>query len=592
MGQTIKHFMWGYQIHFRAGINHDVDNIFSSLDKRFQPEIFLVGILVDEHNERRFPACVEPENDFWALSEDFNNVLQDAQNSLKNDPEKNLFHTHPLAQKYHDTRIFKRAVKNNIYKCINENKSRPEGMSYFTSIPQEQNGYLVSIVIGLQTDVLSNYKCLQKTQLVFDEYHKSNVQTSFVESVIQNYLNEASKKLLLPDPGCDVDPFDTDDILLRSAKDFAVQLSIRTNPQKYEAWYGVFKNCNAISSSYYEKATGKGTIVLARKEHHCLVSEVKFLNPINLSNTKGARKLLQLASNDLSLHCDGQMIYGLVKIQDYHCDNEDVFVIKFVEHYHWEISHAEQTLMRVKYGRVHIPKAKFDEYKLRSDLFRIFDDIKKESIDQIVDLVNTAVTEQHGTMLLISSNAENEAKRLKTQSILIEPQILTPEILKTLTPIDGAVILAPNGTCYAIGAILDGIATEKGNSSRGARFNSAIRYIEASHLPAIAIIVSEDGDVDFVPDLKSAIDRKEIDQRIKRLQVINKNEKISRESYYRLRNWLDNHRFYLLPEDCEIINILIKKLDEKLQTQDNGAINIILQPFEPNDEFNKKLYYQ
>jgi DNA integrity scanning protein DisA with diadenylate cyclase activity len=64
------------------------------------------------------------------------------------------------------------------------------------------------------------------------------------------------------------------------------------------------------------------------------------------------------------------------------------------------------------------------------------------------------------------------------------------------------VLIDPHGTCYAIGAILDGLATEKGDSSRGSRYNSALRYVESSDYPCLAVVVSEDGLVDVITSVQ------------------------------------------------------------------------------------------
>jgi hypothetical protein len=50
----------------------------------------------------------------------------------------------------------------------------------------------------------------------------------------------------------------------------------------------------------------------------------------------------------------------------------------------------------------------------------------------------------------------------------------------------------------AIGAILDGLATDAGYPSRGARYNSAIRYVASSSHACLAIVVSEDGMINVV----------------------------------------------------------------------------------------------
>ena len=67
-----------------------------------------------------------------------------------------------------------------------------------------------------------------------------------------------------------------------------------------------------------------------------------------------------------------------------------------------------------------------------------------------------------------------------------------------LTAIDGALLVDPDGTCTAIGVILDGRATRGGDPARGARFNSAVRYVEGADHPCLAMVVSEEGTVDVI----------------------------------------------------------------------------------------------
>jgi DNA integrity scanning protein DisA with diadenylate cyclase activity len=113
-------------------------------------------------------------------------------------------------------------------------------------------------------------------------------------------------------------------------------------------------------------------------------------------------------------------------------------------------------------------------------------------------VVLEASRQPKGTLLVVSTEALAEADRLKLQCTLIEPVVLTPIITQLVTAIDGAVMLDPQGYCYSIGVILDGKASGRGNSTRGARYNSAIRYVESSPYPALVVVVSEDGMVDVM----------------------------------------------------------------------------------------------
>ena len=50
-----------------------------------------------------------------------------------------------------------------------------------------------------------------------------------------------------------------------------------------------------------------------------------------------------------------------------------------------------------------------------------------------------------------------------------------------------------------MGVILDGKSRpNRGTPTRGARYNSAVRYVESSPYPCLAVVVSEDGMVDIV----------------------------------------------------------------------------------------------
>ena|SRR5207245_4504380 len=68
-----------------------------------------------------------------------------------------------------------------------------------------------------------------------------------------------------------------------------------------------------------------------------------------------------------------------------------------------------------------------------------------------------------------------------------------------------AVLLDVDGTCHAIGVVLDGRVgvqgTIIGNRGRGARYNSAVRYAADEKCPRCLIIVrSEDGMLNFIPE--------------------------------------------------------------------------------------------
>jgi hypothetical protein len=77
--------------------------------------------------------------------------------------------------------------------------------------------------------------------------------------------------------------------------------------------------------------------------------------------------------------------------------------------------------------------------------------------------------------------------------------MLGDDMVRRVTAIDGAVLLDAERRRHAVGAILDGRATADGRAVRGARWNSALRYVGDMGAPTLAVVVSEDGRVDMVP---------------------------------------------------------------------------------------------
>jgi hypothetical protein len=194
-------------------------------------------------------------------------------------------------------------------------------------------------------------------------------------------------------------------------------------------------------------------------------------------------------------------------------------------------------------------------------------------------------------MLVFVEDAAEEAKRLGSQAIVIHPVSATPELIKHVTRIDGAVLLGPDAVCHAIGVILDGMATPEGDLARGARFNSALRYVRTHKEPCIAVVVSEDGGIDLIPDLLPTIPKSDIERVIDELRVVASESPIRRRRFNRLVDWLEHHAFYSLPTHCDEANALIGRVDDSLALEDPSGFHIVRQPFAANPRFDPALYY-
>ena len=190
-----------------------------------------------------------------------------------------------------------------------------------------------------------------------------------------------------------------------------------------------------------------------------------------------------------------------------------------------------------------------------------------------------AVRQQHGSILVVAEDAELEADRLQGEGTRIEPTELTPDLYQQVSNIDGAVIIDPDGTCYAIGVILDGQSGPKCTPSRGARYNSAIRYVNSSDKSRLIVVISDDQTIDIIPLPRPNIKRSTLEKQISGL------EKATSENYHSPINWLDDHRFYLDQKQCDRINEALKRIRKQ-----SGENKIQRSRFSPNPNFNESYY--
>lgn len=265
----------------------------------------------------------------------------------------------------------------------------------------------------------------------------------------------------------------------------------------------LFAAVNQIARMKHEGEASAGRMLLARKAHPDVEMNVELASPISLREHRSVRKLLEMSSKDLCLLWDRGSIYGLGRKTEK--QSTDIFDIEFVSQYSWRLLNNERQLMIVQYEQPRLPR---DEpalplHALSSKLDEVFNIENPELTELLSELLRVAADQPHGTMVVVTENAQEESERLAKQSIPVVPFKLDAELMKRITAIDGAVIMDQKSNCYALGAILDGaIKKGEGDSSRGARFNSAVKYSSraAEHNEkCVIVVVSEDGMVDLFP---------------------------------------------------------------------------------------------
>jgi hypothetical protein len=586
--------MWGYQHHYRVHVKSLAQRVFEELEIELHHQVFLVGILQNEIPDRH-PACIEPEKECWIESEAFANTAGIAAALVHTYPESQLSHSEPIAEERAKEALHRRSMRDAIAQIVREHPRKPSDVTFYVSWPEMVEGYLVAVVLGVDTNALRAISRLRSSAVPIHAFRNKEVEVSLVDSVIHEILRVASDGLLRPDPGLRTNDIRADEVLRSAGRNLMIGVGYRVDARAFEGAYFLFDSLCGIASLRHEQNEGRGDLILAREQHPLVRRRLTFAGEIPLRDARRARKLLELCRQNRALHVTSENIVGLVEAMVMTEDAEDIFGIRILSHHHWELTHGSDVLMGVRYGEPYLPRPADYESQLRQDFPRVFPGISDNSCDLLITLVRQAEQERHGTLLVISRDAAAEGLRLSGQATVIEPRVLTPDELGDLTGIDGAVLLDETGKCFAIGVILDGVASTSGDPARGARFNSALRYVQFVHkrrIPTIAVVVSEDGGVDLIPKMKPRIRRRLLDELIQELLAFVGQESISFGQYNQVYFELLKHRFYLLQDDCAKVNEAIQAIEKKLREKDPMAIQIERVEFSPRSGMDPEWYYE
>lgn len=589
MTRILEYYMWGYQTHFQHNVQNLAEQVFQKISLKLKPTVFLLGIL-RKSVEGSHPICIEPEKCGIEV-DSFNDIDKLASEIHDADPRKNILHSdaHHAKRVHEDLKIdcLQKAVKQLVDKNFEE-----KGKVSFVSYPVMLDNYEIFIILQFDEKVYNEFYFLNRSEVKIHELRTANVRKSLIDALVYAYLNEAKYPLYKPRPGVYFDEIKTDikEILRIAAKNFVgTAIPAASNSR---GTYDLFDICNYISSLKYEGDSTIGKLIICKEDHPNINVLLRLTNPIQLKDHRKVRKLLEIASDNLHLYTNGDQIIGFAELKgQYNSSDENLFIVNFTGSHKWELIHDSHTMMIVEYTNPRLPTSKIDKFTFYSTLNRIFNDISNDNLDLLWNVVISATEQKHGTLIIISNNAINEVKRLENQSTNIEPLLPDKKIIKSITSIDGAVILDTDCMCHAIGVILDGLASSNGTSARGARYNSAIRYVDGHGGECAAIIISEDGMVDLYPQLKPQIKKSELEEYLAQLKYEVELDKVDYDKFRPIMNWFGEHEFYLSGKLCDEINELKKEFNSKLNME-GGALYIQYRDYEPNSEMNDSYFLE
>lgn len=482
--------MWEHQSLFRVSAQLFAEGIFNLLDRNLRPEVFLLGLASGREEDDPQSVVVEPSSLRYTPA-DFGNIKSLAASFEQNiGPREHVYHLHPQdhdrMEKQHWYELVCRATDQTMQQLV---KERQENRRSFCSTPLSLNGYLVVVVVQLAADAYNAYYTLPGKQ-------GQTWPASLPHAAVLEFLHECTRALREADTADNEQPVldrDHNEVLRGAGR----RLMLRISPGNM---HGLYDACLGVAALRHEGDEGRGTMLLGRRQHAAIVPVLTLETPVPLRDHRSIRKLLELTEGRTGLVSDASHVFGLgYAVEEGDARYEPLATVHFTNHYGWELRHAGHTLMRVVSNTPRLPQGKVQADNFARVARQVFPDVSNEGVDYLWELALEASNQSHGTMLCITAGAKPEAERLRRQCFRVVPRPMTAPVLRQASSIDGAVLIEPTGVCFAIGVILDGQATEKGDSSRGARYNSAVRYVSSSPYPCLAVVVSEDGWIDLLP---------------------------------------------------------------------------------------------
>lgn len=248
-----------------------------------------------------------------------------------------------------------------------------------------------------------------------------------------------------------------------------------------------------IANYEYEGAPCRGKIVFTNR----IDGIVKFKQPIELSifNVKKIRKLLEMSNDNTCLVVNNGKLVGI----DSCVKHKKAYLIEFINTNMWNLSYSGKYIVKYHNGQYRLPSNKFDWQVLIEKCNKKFNGGYDK---KIVDIINKASDQKHGTMVIISQTAREESEALVKDGkgmAIYETDLIkaSKDLVLGLCSIDGAIMIDQYGKCSGVGLILSNSNLGKGNPERGARYNSAVNYINANK-NSIVVVISEDGMIDIL----------------------------------------------------------------------------------------------
>jgi hypothetical protein len=566
--------MWAFQRLFRTSVEFDLQRSLEAVGiKPVVPAVFLVG--VPESESSNHPLCIEPDKG-PIVRADFGELQARADSFYDQDPQHAVRLTN-AGDWIHQRR--EQEARGRAYgKAISEVLGAKLGLQFSVSQPTPKDGYLIYIAVGLPHSVFNEAPRLRANSTT----SPVRMTLSLVDGVIDRILELGHRELYRPYAGADLSEVDAIEVTTAAAESLLASAAFLVG----HVPSNLFDDMNRLAITRYEGRVGIGSLLFTSSDGGEIDHTLTLLDPVPLSESRALRKLLEISSLDGdSLLTDGRAAYGLGRLKpgDGSGSPEAVLKLEVTGDGEWRLTQSDVALMRVAFAEAKLPKKQLQPERFHEICSRTFEDYDHNALWSLAEAAQDA---EHGTMVVISAQAEVEATRLARQAQPIKPAP-TDSFIKKVTAIDGAVLVDPHGRCHAIGVILDGIAGQEGDRSRGARYNSALKYLASKpDTPTVIVLVSEDKIINLLPDLLPQIGIAERDSLLTRLQEASETDPVDGEQFYRAYRQIQEYQGYFSDEQIDEINGLMD--DHWRRRMDEAGPNAI-RVIEPKLQYNGEI---
>lgn len=576
----IDQFMWGFQPHFQTALEASVKSALDSIGVVLAPVALLIGF---EEEPGGHEICVEPEG-AGINPATLDGCLAEGDAKYDSHRDRRMHMSDPgLHTRFHANlrdRCRAEAIADALASVGNA-----EPRHWIVGLSARVDRYRVYPVIG----VLRGKWDALPTLAHRESDHRVEMFLSLQESVIREVLRRASFALSTSGQPLDIPYSDSDEVVRRATKNFIDRLVY------FKGGFmggGLDSAMNLIAAQPYEGRAGAGTMLMA-KRGECSIG-LEFTNPISLKLTRAVRKALEMTSSELHLVTDGTVAIGLGVLADnYDSEAETAFLLRVLGRAYWELQHAGVPLLAVSDGHATVPRERLSRETFRDAVLRLFG--SSGDGDRLWALALAAADQAHGTMLVVHADAESEASRLAPPAMRVEPSVLEESTLSAVSAIDGAVVVDPSGRCHGVGVILDGRArSTMGDASRGARYNSAHRYLAEATRPCLIIIVSEDGMIDLIPELPRRIKKSQVNAVLSEVESLSKRDPVDFRQFFKREQHLRSLSFYLTAEQCDRANAARRRVEDyrelAAKRSGKGVLRVSSDAYEPNSQLDNSVF--